>query len=1004
MNADISEIESAHNGSSAMLGALRRIAALSILVGALLLALAASNWLPPSLQSIPSRAGPALIALGLILAVSVAAWSVIHRMLPVERNKIMTALLVAAIVAAASFGLWTALRQELDASMRAEATRDVARLEHSIGSALRIGRLALQRMADRLGRIPDPATLHDEFGVQAEDYMRDIPILGGIAWVDANLIVRGEKFRNGPAFNAGALDADGRWASLLHAARDSGSPQISPASKPSDPQPQIYLVFPARQAATTRGYLIATINYRTLFNLVLIPLNTSPSMRILHNGVPLYVQGDDKTAPILIASLPERLGGMKVEVRRKLSSAQNFLPEIMLGGGVALGALLAITLYFASVLRERTRLAETMREDIMLQMAEREHAQELLQETEFELRSVLDSISDAVYMLDREWCFSYLNPHAEKLLGQDKETLIGQNIWQAFPELQGTELDKNYRQAVAQQRSLDFRLFHESSQAWHNLLVHPHPRGLVIYLKDVTERHASEQALRVSESRFRMVARATADAIWDWDLTTDSVWWSEGLHSLFGHPLDTLEPDSRSWVNRIHADDRGSVLAGIHVVMESSAESWDDEYRFQRFDGTYAYVTDRGFLIRDAQGKAIRMVGGMSDVTERRLNQEKLRDSEGHLRAILDTALEGILTIDANGIIITANKSAQQTFGYAAPELVGESVSKLMSDLDRDWHDRYLTRHGVSGLETLLGNRREATGMRRNGSVFPMDISVIDVYRAGRRQFTGFIRDITDRRTAEQALKKTLSDLDERNRELQDFAFVASHDLQEPLRKVRMFSDRLLQEYGPRLDERAREFLQRNTMAGSRMQVLIDDLLAYSRVATRSEKLSPVDLNRLVAVIVDDLEALRVSSGGKVEWANLPTLMANATQMRQLFQNLISNALKFRNPERAPLVQIRAQPCQAQDQTPAWRISISDNGIGFDNAHADRIFAPFQRLHGRSQFEGSGIGLAIVRRIIERHGGTISANATPGQGATFTLELPEQATLVQTAAPLSREH
>jgi PAS domain S-box-containing protein len=1003
MNADIPQIESVGTGSSAMLEALRRIAALSILVGALLLALAAGNWLPPSLQSIPTRAGPALIALGLILAVSTAAWSVIQRMLPTERNKIVPALLVAAIVAAASFGLWTALRQELDASMRAEATRDVARLEHSIGSALRIGRLALQRMADRLGRFPDPATLHDEFGVQAGDYMRDIPILGGIAWVDANLIVRAQRFRYGPAFNAGALDADRRWASLLHAARDSGDPQISAASEPTDPQPQIYLVFPARQAATTRGYLIATINYRTLFNLVLIPLDTSPSMRILHNGVPLYLQGDDKTAPILVASLPAGLGGMKVEVRRRLSAAQNLLPEIMLGGGIALGALLAITLYFSSVLRERTRLAETMREDIMLQMAERERAQELLQETELELGSVLDSISDAVYMLDRDWCFSYLNPHAETLLRQDSKTLIGQNIWQAFPELQGTELERNYREVAAAQRSHDFRLLHEPSQAWYNLRVYPHPRGVAVYLKDVTERHAAEQALHISESRFRMVARATADAIWDWDLTTDSVWWSEGLHSLFGHPLDTLEPDSRSWTNRIHPDDCNSVLAGVHAVLDSSADAWDDEYRFRRYDGSYAYVTDRGFVIRNAQGKAIRMVGGMSDVTERRLNQEKLRDSEGHLRAILDTSLEGILTIDVGGIIIAANKSAQQTFGYTASELVGESIGKLMSDLDRDWHERYLTRHGVTGLETLQGSRREATGMRRNGSVFPMDISVIDVYRAGRRQFTGFIRDITDRRAAEQALKKTLNDLDERNRELQDFAFVASHDLQEPLRKVRMFSDRLLQEYGPKLDERAREFLQRNAMAGSRMQALIDDLLAYSRVATRSEKLVPVDLNRLIAVTVDDLEALRVSSGGKVEWTELPTLLANATQMRQLFQNLISNALKFRSPGRAPLVQIRAEPCQMQDQVPAWRISITDNGIGFDNAHSDRIFAPFQRLHGRSQFEGSGIGLAIVRRIIEHHGGTITAHSTPGQGATFTLELPEQTTLVQTAAPLSRD-
>jgi light-regulated signal transduction histidine kinase (bacteriophytochrome) len=220
---------------------------------------------------------------------------------------------------------------------------------------------------------------------------------------------------------------------------------------------------------------------------------------------------------------------------------------------------------------------------------------------------------------------------------------------------------------------------------------------------------------------------------------------------------------------------------------------------------------------------------------------------------------------------------------------------------------------------------------------------------------------------------------------LQDFAFVASHDLQEPLRKIQAFSDRLKLKCGPAFDDTGRDYLARMVDAAARMRRLIDDLLMFSRVTSKAKPFEPVDLAAIAHTVVSDLEIRIEQTGGKVEVGPLPALDADPTQMRQLLQNLIGNALKFRRPEVPPLVAV-----WGDQQDGHVRLSVADNGIGFDEKYTDRIFQVFQRLHGRAEYEGSGIGLAVCRKIAERHGGGISARSTPGVGSTFTVTLPLQ--------------
>ncbi len=253
--------------------------------------------------------------------------------------------------------------------------------------------------------------------------------------------------------------------------------------------------------------------------------------------------------------------------------------------------------------------------------------------------------------------------------------------------------------------------------------------------------------------------------------------------------------------------------------------------------------------------------------------------------------------------------------------------------------------------------------------------------------FLAIRRELRTRQALEQATRELNRELERSNRELQDFAYVASHDLQEPLRKIQAFGDRLVVKHGPALDDQAQDYLRRMLSAARRMQALINDLLTYSRVATRGAPFVVVNLDEVMQDVLSDLELQVQRTEGEVLVPEpLPTLEADATQMRQLLQNLVSNALKFRDPARPPRVQVTARPLEGRDD--ALELVVADNGIGFDEKYLDRIFTPFQRLHSRDQYEGTGIGLAVCRRIVERHGGVITARSVPGEGSRFVAVLP----------------
>ena len=365
---------------------------------------------------------------------------------------------------------------------------------------------------------------------------------------------------------------------------------------------------------------------------------------------------------------------------------------------------------------------------------------------------------------------------------------------------------------------------------------------------------------------------------------------------------------------------------------------------------------------------------------ELRSIQNELEQSRKKYSDLYDFAPVGYLTISEEGRIVEANLTAAKQLGVERSILIGKPFNLYAAE---DYQEE-LHLHIRQVFKTKLPHTCEIklNGRSRFHSYVQLDSTYL-LDSDGQNLTRTTMTDISDRKQAEEKLKVFAGKLEQSNKELEQFAFIASHDLQEPLRKIQAFGDMLGNKWSDKLDKQGKDYLTRMQNAAKRMQGLIADLLKYSRVATRPEPLGDVDLREAVIEVVSDLEIKIQRLGADVEVLELPVVKAAKSQIYQLFQNLIANSLKFHRDGDRPHIKIYSRRTDND-----YRIFVEDNGIGFDEIYLDRIFAPFQRLHGRSVYEGTGMGLAICRKIVEQHGGVITANSKPGEGATFIITLP----------------
>jgi PAS domain S-box-containing protein len=385
-------------------------------------------------------------------------------------------------------------------------------------------------------------------------------------------------------------------------------------------------------------------------------------------------------------------------------------------------------------------------------------------------------------------------------------------------------------------------------------------------------------------------------------------------------------------------------------------------------------------------------------VQARTLELQKL---QRRFEMILESAGEGICSFDMQGKATFVNPAAEKITGWKVEELMGKVEDIIF------FPARAKTGKGGPSLaKDERGNcLPEQLFYRKDGTTFPAEYMRTPIKENDK--VVGAVvmfKDITERKLAEDRLSHKAVELARSNAELEQFAFVASHDLQEPLRKIQAFGDRLKLKCESVKLEDGKDYLERMQSAAARMQTLINDLLTFSRINRSAQPFMPVDLESVTKEVLVDLEVRIEKSGAKVDVGRLPTIEADPTQLRQLMQNLIGNALKFQPPGSTPMIKVDAQlvtrdqiqedaafpkpPPGAKPDDKFCVLTVQDNGIGFEEQYLEKIFAVFQRLHGRTEFEGTGVGLAVCRRITDRHGGLITAQSKPGEGSIFIVILP----------------
>ncbi|WP_416865020.1 MAG: PAS domain S-box protein [Imperialibacter sp.] len=495
----------------------------------------------------------------------------------------------------------------------------------------------------------------------------------------------------------------------------------------------------------------------------------------------------------------------------------------------------------------------------------RKKAEKALQDAYFEKNTILESIGDGFFTIDKNWIVTYWNNQAEKLLGLPRNIILDQNIWEIFVDNINSLSFKEFHRALEINEAIHFEDYYGPINKWFEISVYPSSLGLSVYFKDITEKRLAEEQIRVAKERYDMVALVAKDAIYDWDIVEEKIQWGDGFEKLFGYTKNETIDSVNAFSKIVHPEDEPEDDKRLQRVLSSpSAATWESEFRLRKKDGSYANVLERGYIIRNEHGKAIRMIGSLQDMTERKQYEIKLTD---------------------------------------------------------------LNRQLLQRAEELAAS----------------------------------------------------------NLELERFAYVASHDLQEPLRMITSFLQLLERRFGEKLDKKSKEYIFYAVDGANRMKSLILDLLEYSRVNTLDEEYTDVDLNQVGKSILETFKTDIIELNAQIKIQKLPTVWGNKQQLLRLFQNLISNAIKYRMRDTDPIIEISGSSDKNN-----WIFAIKDNGIGIDKAYFDKIFIIFQRLHNKSEFSGTGIGLAICKKIVEKHKGNIWVDSEIGKGSTFHISIPKK--------------
>lgn len=545
------------------------------------------------------------------------------------------------------------------------------------------------------------------------------------------------------------------------------------------------------------------------------------------------------------------------------------------------------------------------------------------------------------------------------------------------------------------------------------------PEKMIGTVRDTTKERKDQLSLIENERKFRLLSDSMPQQIWTSDTEGNLNYFNKSVFEYSGLSLKELY--EKSWLDIVHPDDKDeNVKKWMHSI--STGQDFLIEHRFRRYDGEYRWQLSRAIPQRDEDGKIRMWVGTSTDIQDQKtfsdllekqvqertkelnLLNEILKKSEERYHLMVGEVQDyAILYLSKEGIIENWNKGAEKIKGYRTEEIVGKSFENFYTAEDRK-----------NNLPQFLLNQASEQGrygqegwrVRKDGTLFWANVVITAIHNDNHKVigFSKVTHDLTSKKEADDKLKLNALELKQKNleleimnKELQSFAYISSHDLQEPLRKIQTFSNQIIEKEFNNLSENGKDRFQRMQNAAQRMQTLINDLLAYSRTNTQDVVLTKTDLNIIIKDVIEDLQEEIQEKKATIEIERFESdVYIVPFQMHQLLYNLVSNSLKFSRDNFPPIIKIKTQihngkklnNAALDKETKYCHIIFSDNGIGFDPQYSDKIFEVFQRLHGKEAYQGTGIGLAIVKKIIDNHKGHITASGESNKGATFDIYFP----------------
>ncbi len=594
-------------------------------------------------------------------------------------------------------------------------------------------------------------------------------------------------------------------------------------------------------------------------------------------------------------------------------------------------------------------------------------------------RSLIEASVDPLVTIDPKGKITDVNNSTEIVTGFSREKLIGTDFSDYFTE--PNKAREGYQQVFQKGMVRDYALEikHKNGSitpVLYNASVYKDDSDNVIGVfasaRDISERKKSEQEIQ----RLANVVESSDDAIITKSLKGDILSWNKGAEKTYGYSANEVLGKNISLLEPPEL--KGEIEKYTDKIKEKKRISHYETMRLKK-NGELINVSVTLSPVFDTSGKFVAVSAIARDITENKNAAKKLELANKYNRSLLESSLDPLVTIGPDGKITDVNHSTETVTGYNRDDLIGTDFSDYFTDPNkaREGYQQVFQKGMVRDYALEIKHKNGSiTPVLYNASVYKDDSdNVIGVFASA--------RDISELKKAEDLLKDKLGELERSNAELEQFAYVSSHDLQEPLRMIASYLQLLERKYKGKLDDKADKYINFSVDGATRMQNLIDDLLAFSRVTTQAKELKPTDLEQIYNEVLSNLEVTINENKAIITHEPLPVVLADKTQISQVFQNLISNAIKFQSVDK-PKINISVE--KEEDQ---WLIGVEDNGIGINPKHSDRIFEVFKRLHKKKDYPGTGIGLAICKKIIERHGGRIWVESELGKGSIFYFTLPQ---------------